>query len=97
MSNNNPTDVFSLPYTEWLEKTLQELVKFPVKGICICVTTGEGEVYVNYHKISMVDKLVVSGIIQQDAMLDTLAANGVVEYADDEEEGGESDGEEEVS
>lgn len=93
--NNKPTDVFSLPYAKWLEQTLQELVKFPVKGICISAIGDEGEVYVNYHKISMADKLVISGIINQDAMLDTMAANGIVEYAEDTE-GGESDGTEEV-
>lgn len=95
MNNNNPNDIFNLPYAKWLEQTLQELVKFPVKGICICATTGEGEVYVNYHNVSMADKLVISGIVNQDAMLDTMAANGLVEYAEDEE-GGEGNGKEEV-
>lgn len=96
MSNNKPTNVFSLPYAKWLEKTLQELVTFPVKGICISATSNNGEVYVNYHDVSMADKLVISGLIQQDAMLDTMAANGMVEYAEDEE-GGEANGTEEVS
>ena len=92
--NNNPTDIFSLPYAKWLEKTLQELVTFPVKGICISATGDKGEVYVNYHKVSMADKLVISGLIQQDAMLDTMAANGIIEYAEDQE-GGEDNGTEE--
>ena len=92
--NNNPTDIFSLPYAQWLEQTLQELVTFPVKGICICATGDKGEVFVNYHKVTMADKLVISGVIQQDAMLDTMAANGIIEYAEDQEEG-EHDGEEE--
>ena len=91
--NDTPNDIFALPYAKWLEQTLQELVKFPVKGICICATSGNGEVYVNYHEVSMADKLVISGIINQDATLDMLAANGVIEYAD--EEGGEADGTEE--
>lgn len=93
--NNNPNDIFSLPYAKWLEKTLQELVTFPVKGICISATGDKGEAYVNYHNVSMADKLVISGLIQQDAMLDTMAANGMVEYAEDEE-GGETNGTEEV-
>ena len=95
MSNNNPNDIFSLPYAKWLEKTLQELVTFPVKGICISATSDKGELYTNYHNVSMADKLVISGLIQQDAMLDTMAANGMIEYAEDEE-GGEANGEEEV-
>ena len=74
-----------IPYAPWLEKTLQELVKFPVKGICICATTETGEVYTSYNdKLSMTDKLMLAGVIQQDAMFDALAANGIVEYADDE-------------
>ena len=39
----------------------------------------------------MIDKLTISGIIQQDAMLDSLAANGFIEYKDDDDE--EEDGE----
>lgn len=84
--NEKPNDVFSMPYAKWLEHTLQELVKFPVKGIAINATTANGEVYTNYYEISMADKLVISGVIQQDAMLDTLAANGYIEYADEEDE-----------
>ena len=91
--NDTPNDIFTLPYAKWLEQTLQELVKFPVKGIAINAITDNGEVYTNYHNISMADKLVISGIINQDATLDMLAANGVIEYAD--EEGGEADGTEE--
>lgn len=84
--NEKPNDVFSMPYAKWLEQTLQELVKFPVKGIAINATTANGEVYTNYYEISMADKLVISGVIQQDAMLDTLAANGYIEYADEEDD-----------
>lgn len=84
MSNNTPTDVFSLPYAQWLEKTLQYLIKFPTRGICICATSDNGEVYVDYHNMSMGDKLVISGVIQQDAMLDRL-----------DDEGGETNGTEE--
>jgi hypothetical protein len=93
MSNKNSNDIFALPYAKWLEQTLQELVKFPVKGIAINAITDKGEVYTNYHNITMADKLVISGIINQDATLDMMAANGIVEYVD--EEGGEFDGTEE--
>lgn len=83
MPNNNVT---SLPYAKWLEKSLQELVKFPVKGICINATTTNGEVYTNYYNMSMLEKLTIAGVVQQDAMFDSMAANGVIEYADDEAE-----------
>ena len=75
-----------LPYAPWLEKALQELINFPVKGICLVATTETGEVYNNYYQVSMLDKLAIAGVIQQDATFDALAANGVVEYIDDETE-----------
>ena len=42
----------------------------------------------------MGDKLLVAGIIQQDAMFDSLAANGVIDYDDDEENEDDGYGEE---
>lgn len=88
---NNDNVFNNIPYAPWLEKTLQELIKLPVKGICINAITSNGEAYTNYYEISMMDKLTIAGLIQQDAMLDSLAANGLIEYADEE---GETNGEE---
>ncbi len=79
-SNNN---VFAQPYAKWLEQALKELVNFPVKGICLNAVTADGDTYTNYYKISMRDKIVIAGILQQDAMLDTMAANGIIEYDDE--------------
>ena len=86
MSNN----LKDIPYTQWLENALQELIKLPVKGICLSAITTTGEAYTNYYEISMMDKLLIAGLIQQDATLDTLAANGFIDYADEE---GDPDGE----
>lgn len=83
MTENNFENI---PYAAWLEKTLQELIKLPVKAISITALTNNGEVYSNYHNTSMADKLVIAGIIQQDAMFDSMAANGIVEYVDEEDE-----------
>ena len=91
MSKNNLSNI---PYAQWLETALRELIDFPVKGICLAATTTNGEAYVNYYNVPMADKLTISGFINQDAMLDTLAANGFIEYEDEEDE---SDGEEKVS
>lgn len=91
MSNN----LNNITYAKWLENALQELIKLPVKGICLNAVTESGEAYTNYYQISMTDKLTIAGLIQQDAMLDSLAANGVISYVEDEED--EEDGEEEVS
>lgn len=79
MSNNN---VYSQPYAKWLEQALKELVGFPVKSICLNAVTASGDTYTNYYQISMRDKIVIAGILQQDAMLDTMAANGIIEYDD---------------
>jgi hypothetical protein len=51
----------------------------------MAATTNTGETYLNYYEISMGDKLTLAGLIQQDAMLDALAANGFIDYADEEE------------
>jgi hypothetical protein len=82
-------DFTTLPYAPWLEKALQELLNFPVKGLCMYAITENGDVYSNYYEISMKDKLTIAGYIHQDAMYDSLAANGVIQYDDDEEEEGE--------
>lgn len=88
MPNN---DLSNIPYAQWLEQTLQEIVKLPVKGICLNAVLEGGEAYTAYHNVTMANKLTIAGLIQQDAMFDALAANGLIKY--DDEEG--ADGEEE--
>lgn len=88
----NKKNLNSIPYAKWLETALQEMIALPIKGICLSAVTGTGEAYTNYYEISMADKLLIAGLIQQDAMLDTMAANGMIEYSDDE---GDADGQEE--
>lgn len=75
-----------VPYAEWLERALQELIKFPVKGICMYAVADDGAIYSNYHNISMMDKLSIAGLIQQDAMMDSMAASGIITIDDGEEE-----------
>ena len=89
MANNN--NLNNIPYAHWLEKSLQELIKLPIKGVCLAAVTDRGEMYTNYHEISMMDKLTLAGVIQQDAMLDTLAANGFIEYEEDDADGKEEE------
>lgn len=86
MSNDNRSTISSLPYAEWLEQTLKDLIDIPVRGLCIAAVTENDESYTNYWKTSMADKLVIAGLIQQDAMFDALAANGIIDYEDDEED-----------
>lgn len=91
MSEN--VNLNALPYAEWLEKAMHDLVKMPIEGLCFTAILKSGEAYTNYYNISMMNKLTIAGLIQQDAMLDSMAANGFIEYADEEE--GDSDGQEE--
>lgn len=81
--NENEINLEELSYAEWLENALQELVKFPVKGICMFATTEDGAIYSNYHEISMMDKLTIAGLIQTDATTDSLIANGLVKSIDE--------------
>lgn len=83
MDNNSLSHI---PYAPWLENTLRDLIGLNVKGICIIATTEEGDIYNNYHNVTMADKLVMAGVIQQDATIDSLAAAGYIDYADEDEE-----------
>ena len=79
------TDITKMPYAKWLEQTLHDISSFPVKGIALLVCTDSGDSYTNYYNVSMADKLIMAGLIQQDSTLDMLAANGLIRYEDDEE------------
>lgn len=69
-------DLNSIPYAPWLEQALQELILFPVKGICMFAVGKDGAIYSNYHDgITMMDKITIAGLIQQDAMMDALHEN----------------------
>lgn len=79
-------NINELPYAAWLEKNLKDLISSPVKSICISAVSEDGDIYRDYYKVTMLDKILIAGIIQQDAMLDSMAANGIVEYVEDEED-----------
>lgn len=76
----------NLPYAQWLEQSLANFVGLPVESICICTKFENGEVGTGYWDCSMSDKLLFSGIIQQDAMLDTMRENGWIPMEDDEDD-----------
>ena len=92
MTNN--TNITQMPYATWLEQTLRDISTLPVSGIAFIGVLEGGEMYANYYECSMTDKLLAAGLINQDAMMDTLAANGVIDYADDENEEEDFHGEE---
>ena len=58
----------------------------PVERICINAILDGGELYTSYHKINMQDKLLIAGILQQDATLDVLKNNGYIRRDEEEDD-----------
>lgn len=92
--NKNHKNITDMPFASWLEQTLHDIQEFPTRGIAIAVTSDTGDTYINYYNTTMADKILISGLINQDATLDMMTTNGIIDYAEDEEEGS-SDGKEE--
>ena len=82
------------PIVEWLREVLRDISQFDARGIAVASINKDGDSYVSYYKMNMTDKVLISGLIQQDAMLDTLAQNGIVSY-DESDEDNDDDEEEE--
>lgn len=82
----NKNDITKMPYAVWLENAIRDMTDLNVCGITLAAIDENGDTYINYYNITMADKLVISGLVQQDAMMDTLAANGLVKYDDETEE-----------
>jgi len=64
-------------YAEWLESFVKRLIQEPqtVNGIAVAIVGNDNTIETGYWGCTMADKILVSGIIQQDAMIQTLAAN----------------------
>ena len=71
-------DIFQKEYAEYLETTLKELVTLPAEGICILAKLQGGATYTSFHKSSITDKILYAGLIQQDAMIETLEKNRMI-------------------
>ena len=83
------------PIIEWLREVLRDISQFDARGIAVASINKDGDSYVSYYKMNMADKVLISGLIQQDAMLDTLAQNGIVSYDESDEDEDDDDEEEE--
>ena len=81
------------PIVEWLREVLRDISQFDARGIAVASINKDGDSYVSYYKMNMTDKVLISGLIQQDAMLDTLAQNGIIGY-DESDEGDDAEEEE---
>ena len=86
------TDFNQLEYAKFLEETLHNIVGMPVESICIMVKYEGDALGTSYYNCTMVDKLMYAGHLQQDAMFDTMRANGLIpddeEYDEEEEDNG---------
>lgn len=76
-------DIKMPEYASWLEGFVKRVLieQDTVNGMVIAITRHDHTIEMEYWNCSMMDKLIVSGVIQQDAMLDTLAANTEQEEA----------------
>lgn len=75
---NESKSITDMPYAKWLEHTLHDISQLPVRGIAIACILENGDTYTSYWRVPMGDKLMLSGLIQQDAMFDALDANGYI-------------------
>ena len=82
------------PIVEWLREVLRDISQFDARGIAVASINKDGDSYVSYYKMNMADKVLISGLIQQDAMLDTLAQNGIVSYDESDEDNNDDEEEE---
>lgn len=76
--NENSNDITEKPYAEWLEEILSDICAMPMRALAMIGVTEDGDIYNGYYNASAADKILMSGLIQQDAMIDTLEAAGLI-------------------
>lgn len=81
-------DLNKVPYATWLERSLRNIIDdpTPTESICIITKSANGDIGTGYFNCAVGDMILFAGYLQQDAMLDTLRANGQVEDEETEEE-----------
>lgn len=65
-------------YAPFMEEVLQHMVHMPVSGICVLMKLEDGSVCSDYYNSGMMDKMVYTGVIQQDITWGILKANNAV-------------------
>ena len=91
--NEKSNDITEKPYAKWLEAILSDICAAPIRALAMIGITDDGDIFNGYYNASAADKILMSGLIQQDAMIDTLEAAGLINTINGDEE--ENDGEEE--
>lgn len=64
-------------YAEWLEGVVKRLLQEPesVMGIAVAVIGESRVVETGYWKCDVFDKILAAGVMQQDAMMQSIEAN----------------------
>lgn len=75
-------DITTKAYANFIKKTLSEMVTLPIEGICIITKLSGGAVFTSYYNSSSMDKITYAGLIQQDAMIDTLKINKMLNHTE---------------
>ena len=83
--NEKSNDITEKPYAEWLEAILSDICAAPISALAMIGITDNGDIYHGYYNASAADKILMSGLIQQDAMIDTLEAAGLINATNGEE------------
>lgn len=81
------SDILTKDYASFMEETLKEMVTLPVEGICIITKLSGGAVFTSYYNSTSMDKITYAGLIQQDAMIETLRANKMLSGSDPNPDG----------
>lgn len=84
MEKNERIDLSALPYTKWLEEAVAGIIGAPVDSICILTKYKDGSVQTGYYNASVHDQLLFAGFLNQDAMIETLKVNGLVQREEGE-------------
>ena len=83
---SKPNNITEMPYAQWMEQVLNDIFGLPMRGIAVVGVLENGDSYTNYYNMRMSDKVVVGGLIKQDATLDMMASSGIIKYEEDNEE-----------
>ena len=79
-------DLTELPYAGWLEEALGQLIQGePVEAICMLTRTNTGGVAMDCHECTTEDFMLFSGLLQQEALIETLKIRGLVSEEEDNE------------
>ena len=77
--NKNSNDITEKPYAEWLDgEILSDICTMPMRALAMTGITEDGRMFNNYYSASVADKILMSRLIQQGAIIDALEAAGLI-------------------